>query len=411
MNTSKVFGKRIAVVTALLLVNAVIQDCFAAAGDVDLSFDPGSGVNGEVTRMALQPDGKLIVAGWFTTVRGLSRVSLARLNPDGNGEATFNAGTNADRYISAVAVQSDGKVIFTRDFYNPTGGASGHKVARLNTDGGLDTSFVPALGTFPSSSAFTCIAVQPDGRIVLGGYSLADDGFGNFYPRSLLIRLNANGALDNTFTNDNGTFGGSLSTLALQGDGKILIGGDIVTSVNGTNHYNFARFNANGSRDPNFPATGGSAVVSSIVLQPDGKILIASGWYDTGGWIARLNTNGSVDNTFNGGSGANNFINSVLVQSNGKILIGGLFTSVNGTNRNRIARLNSNGSLDTSFNPGAGVDGFVSAAALQPNGNVLIAGNFVALNGAVRPRIARLYGDSLLPLLSIARANSSVIIR
>src|SRR4051812_1959913 len=92
-----------------------------APGDLDLSFNPGSGVNGEVQAMALQPDGKPIVGGRFTIVRGLARRSIARLNPDGSGVPTFDAGTNADQYISAIAIQSDGKVVFTRgDFPNWT---------------------------------------------------------------------------------------------------------------------------------------------------------------------------------------------------------------------------------------------------------------------------------------------------
>jgi hypothetical protein len=117
-----------------------------------------------------------------------------------------------------------------------------------------------------------------------------------------------------------------------------------------------------------------------------------------------------VDNTFFGGSSADGTVNSVLIQSNGKILVAGSFTSFNGTNCNHLARLNPGGRLDTNFNAAAGVDGVVSAAALQPDGNVLVAGNFITANGAVRPRIARLYGDSTLLLLSIARSSESTVV-
>src|SRR5687768_3186235 len=118
MKESKYPGTHFRAISLLLLIGALGNDCFAAAGDVDLSFDPGPGVDGVVTRMALQPDGKLVIGGAFTTVKGLARVGLARLNPDGSGDPTFDAGTNADRAISAIAVQSDGKVIFTRDYSN-----------------------------------------------------------------------------------------------------------------------------------------------------------------------------------------------------------------------------------------------------------------------------------------------------
>jgi len=98
----------------LLQLNTLCFHSRAAAGDVDLSFDPGFGVNGPVKAVVVQPDGKVIVSGDFTTVKGLSRTNLARLNADGSGDATFNAGTWIDGFVSAIALQSDGKVIFTR---------------------------------------------------------------------------------------------------------------------------------------------------------------------------------------------------------------------------------------------------------------------------------------------------------
>jgi uncharacterized delta-60 repeat protein len=420
-----------------------------AAGDVDLTFNPGSGVNGEVKAMALQPDGKVLIGGAFTMVKGLVRFALARLNSDGSGDATFDAGTNADRFISAIAVQPDGKVIFTRDNSIP----AGHKVARLKADGSLDTSFAPALETFPSRSAFTCMAVQPDGRIVLGGYSMEPDGFGSFYPRSLLIRLNADGAIDNTFMNADGTFdgpsGGSISSLALQADGRILIAGEIAASINGTNHYDLIRLHANGTVDTNFNSAEG--IIKSVRLQTDGKILLAgygignsTNWNAVvrlnangsrddgflpgtdpnssliasavqsngkiiciGGYvyvsgtnrngIVRLNSNGSVDAGFNATTGAPNNAPAVIaLQPDDRILIGGGFTLVNGTNREHIARLNSDGSLDNNFNPGSSINAGVNSVALQADGKVIIGGNFTIAGGAARSRVARLNADGSL---------------
>jgi hypothetical protein len=105
----------------LLQLSHLSLHSHAAPGDLDLSFNPGSGLNDEVKAIALQPDGKLLIGGRFTIVKGLIRFSLARLNPDGSGDATFDAGTNADTYISAIAVQPDGKVIFTREYANLAG--------------------------------------------------------------------------------------------------------------------------------------------------------------------------------------------------------------------------------------------------------------------------------------------------
>jgi hypothetical protein len=100
-----------------------------------------------------------------------------------------------------------------------------------------------------------------------------------------------------------------------------------------------------------------------------------------------------------------------VLQPDGKVLIGGEFTTFNGTSRNRISRLNADGSLDLSFDPGAGADASVSAITLQPDGNILIGGDFLTVNGVLRPYVARLYGDSVvLPSLSIVRSNAFVIV-
>jgi uncharacterized delta-60 repeat protein len=398
MKESKSSGIHVRALSLLLLIGALGNNSSCAPGDVDLSFDPGSGINAEVKVVALQADGKLIVAGEFTTVRGLARFNLARLNADGSGDATFNAGTNADRYISAIAVQPDGKVIFTRDFSNFNGDPLG-KVMRLNSDGTLDISFTPAPGTFAPGSALTCMAVQPDSRIVLGGYSLEDDGFGNFYPRSLLIRLNANGSIDNTFTNNHGTFGGIISSLALQPDGKILIAGDIVTSVNGTNHYNLVRLTTNGTVDTNFQF-GADGIIHSVKLQTDGKILLAG--YSIGSdtnrnGIARLNADGTRDASFQPGTDATSSLIACAVQSDGKLACIGSYVYVGGTNRNGIVRLNPNGSVDLNFHPSTGAPNNASAAiALQGDGRILIGGGFTLVNNTNRERLARLNNDGTL---------------
>jgi uncharacterized delta-60 repeat protein len=397
MKESKWSATHVRAVSLLLLVAAFANTSLATPGDVDLTFDPGSGVNGEVKAMALLPDGKLLVGGAFTTVNGLARFSLARLNADGSGDATFDARTNADKYISAIAVQPDGKVIFTRDFSNQNGDPLA-KVTRLNTDGTPDTSFVPAPGGFPSSSALTCMAVQPDGRIVLGGYSMKDDGFGNFYPHSLLIRLNTNGALDNTFTNDNGTFGQLISALALQSDGRILIAGAIEASVNGTNHYDLLRLNENGTVDTNFNAIEG--IIHSLGLQSDGKILVAGyGIGSSTNWngVVRLNVDGSIDETFQAGTDANSSLVSFAVQPDGKVVCIGAYVYVNGTNRNGLVRLNTNGSVDGGFNPSTGApNNAVAAIIFQPDARILIAGGFTLVNGTNRERLARLNSDGPL---------------
>src|SRR5439155_23409830 len=125
--------------------------------------------------------------------------------------------------------------------------------------------------------------------------------------------------------------------------------------------------------------------------------------------IARINANGTVDNSFNPGTGPDRAVDAVALQPDGKVLIGGSFTNVNGTPRPRIARLNADGSLDPTFNAGTGADARVSAIAVQPDGNVLIAGDFLTVNGVLRSYVARLYGDLARPALTFARSNNSTV--
>ena len=206
-----------------------------------------------------------------------------------------------------------------------------------------------------------------------------------------------------------------VSTTAHQTDGKILIGGGF-TSYNGKAINRIARLNADGSFDTTFnPGEGANSPVNSINLQPDGKIIIGGNFTFFNGTainrIARLNSDGSLDSSFNPGTGASNAVQTTTLQSDGKILIGGFFASYNGVARNRVARLNADGSLDYSFNPGTGANSTVSNVVLQPDGKIIIGGSFLTYNGTGRNFIARLNTDgsldsSFIPGLG---ANSSVM--
>jgi uncharacterized delta-60 repeat protein len=252
--------------------------------------------------------------------------------------------------------------------------------------------------------------VQPDGKVVVGVRSEfwqcdpPPEGGCAVSTTHFLARFNANGSRDTNFLGTNV----SVSSIAVQSDGKLLV-------VGAFSPGKIIRLNADGRVDSSFnPGTGPDSGISSVALQPDGKVLIGGYFSAVNGTIrngiARLNANGSLDGSFDPGTGVGGFVYSIALQPDGKVLIGGDFTSVNGTNRTNIARLNANGSLDTSFNPGTGADGSVRAIALQSDGNVLIGGDFLTVNGVLRPHIARLYGDSAWPSLSIARSNAFLIV-
>jgi uncharacterized delta-60 repeat protein len=367
-----------------------------ADGSLEGPFNSGTGSNTAVSDIAFQADGKIIIGGVFSSYNSTSINFIARINADGSLDASFNPGTGANNSINATALQADGKIIIGGNFtsYNST---PRNRIARLNADGSLDTTFSPSTG---ANRFFSTFAMQADRKIIIGWQ------FFDYTDTEIIVRLNADGNLDGTFNPGTGPNGG-VSTIAIQADGKIIIGGEFV-SYNGTSRSKIARLNADGSLDPTFnPGTGANrdndrtAVrVDDIAIQADGKIIIGGGFTSYNGTvsnnIARLNPDGSLDATFNPGTGANDYVSTTALQSDGKIIIGGNFTSYNGTSRNKIARLNADGSLDDTFNPGTGVDNVVLTNAVQADGNILIGGHFDSYNGTHRNGIARLNADGSL---------------
>jgi uncharacterized delta-60 repeat protein len=422
-------------------------------GSLDTTFNPG--IDGYISSIAVQGDGKILIGGGFSICNGIARISIARLNNDGSLDTTFNPflGMPANTSISCITIQSDGKILiggsFTYYYYynnnsniilfknitrfnndgsidttfnhNPipppslyiTGtdggiasivllgngkviiggdfttynGTARGRIAELNADGSLDTTFNPGSG---ADSVIRSVAVQGDGKLLIGG------DFTNFNGNYLfnIARLNADGSIDTTFNNTNY----SLTTpiiysVALQGNGKVLIGGHFTLSY-GPQEKNIARLNVDGSTDPTFNPGTGADGSASIKVKANGKILIGGGFINYNGngrnGIVQLNTDGSIDTTFNTGTGSSNGIACIAVQGDGKVLIGGSFTNFNGVAIISIARLNVDGSLDTTFNPGISANGSIVTIALQADGKVLIGGNFTNYNGNEINRIARL---------------------
>lgn len=393
LNQSKVhrFITKTCILTLFLMVGIGIKA--QTPGGLDLSFNPDSfsignntEANNTIHAIVMQPDGKILIGGEFTAYNGISSNRITRLNPDGSIDTSFDTGTGANNTIYSITLQPDGKILIGGDFtaYNDT--AIKH-IIRLNPDGSIDTSFNPGTGT---NNTVYSIALQSDKKILIGGNFRAYNGV----TRNRITRLNADGSLDTSFNIGAGA-GNAVYSIAVLPNGKILIGGNF-TAYNGLARNRIARLNSDGSIDTGFnTGVGADDVVCSIVLKADGKILIG-GYFTTynnvsRNAIARLNSNGSLDTTFNPGTGANDYIRSIAQQSDEKIIIGGNFTSYNDTTRNHIARLHPNGSLDTTFNPGTGANDIVRSVALQTNGKILITGHFTSYNGKNINRIARLY--------------------
>src|SRR6185295_8024720 len=199
------------------------------------------------------------------------------------------------------------------------------------------------------------------------------------------MRLNSDGTLDITFNAGGAGAPGALA-LVIQPDGKILISGGTVYNGAHSAPDRVQRLNSDGTLDSTFNAGGAGANghVYAIATQPDGKVIIVGSFStyngaDTPDFVLRLNSDGTLDSTFNaGGVGANGIVYAVVAQPDGKVLVGGNLTAYSGASvRNRVMRLNSDGTRDTTFNVGgARNDLDVYAIAIQPDGKVIIGGNF-----------------------------------
>ncbi|MBK8339983.1 MAG: delta-60 repeat domain-containing protein [Flavobacteriales bacterium] len=321
----------------------------AQEGSIDPVFDPGTGANAKITDLALQPDGKILIGGEFTSYSGTPRDRIARLDPNGGLDMSFDPGSGANDWVLDVAVQPDGKIrsagIFTS--YN---GVSRNRIARLNTDGSLDETFIVGGG---ANADVNVLALQPDGKILIGGAFTVYRG--NL--RHHVARLNTDGSLDTSFDPGSGP-NDFVFDMHMQADGKIVIGG-IFTSCQGITRGHVARLSADGSLDAGLdPGTGTNDYVSKLSPRPDGRILMVGPFTSFNGTtrnrIMRLTGTGDLDATFNIGTGADQHVYEVVPQPDGKILIGGVFTGVNGMSCGRCARLDQEGGWDSSFNTGSG---------------------------------------------------------
>ena len=371
-----------------------VEPFLALAGALDVSFNAGSGANGLVRTSAIQSDGRIFIGGFFTSVDGAVRNRLARLNFDGSLDSSFNPGGGANNDVYTSAIQSDGR-IFIGGSFTSVNGTARYRVARLNSDGSLDSSFNPGSGA--SNYVYTS-AIQSDGKIVIGGSFTSVNGVA----RNRIARLNADGSLDQSFDPGSGT-SGTVFTSVVQADGKVIVGG-YFTTASGVIRSCIVRLNADGSLDQSFdPGSGMNNTVLTSAVQADGKIIVGGSFTTVNGVvrnrIARLNADGSLDQSFDPGSGMNNAVYTSVVQADGKVIVGGDFTTASGVMRNRVARLNSDGSLDSSFNPGSGANNYVYTSAIQSDGKIVIGGSFTSVNGIARNYVARLHSSDSIAVM------------
>lgn len=320
-------------------------------------------------------------------------------NPNYNPNASFLG--SANNILRNIQIQSDGKIIIG-GWFGFVSGLNANYLARLNPDGTRDTSF---MGGFDSTTR--AIKILTDGKILVGGQitQYYEDPFTSSWQQTginigYLAKLNSDGTLDSTFDIGQG-FNDSVSALHVYTDGKFLAAGDF-TDFNGTTANRIIRLNSDGTIDPSFNSgTGFNGRVNDVFVQSDGKILVG-GWFteyngESSNRIIRLNPDGSRDTTFNIGTGFNNRTVVIKVDGNGKILVGGQYGSFNGVSAGNLIRLNPDGSRDTSFDIGTGFNSGANIVKIQPDGKILVGGQFVSFNGDSSVRyIVRLNSDGSL---------------
>jgi uncharacterized delta-60 repeat protein len=421
-----------------------------ADGTSDITFDSGTGIGGgDVSSLAVQADGRILVGGTFVSYNGTSCGNIARLNTNGTFDTSFNLGSGFDRSVNAIAVQANGLIVSGGRFttfkgapatniarlattgtldttlsivglrmptsakavplaggkfivggaFNWVNGTACNTIARLNADGTLDTAFSPGTGfSVGSNGVFYIFALAglPDGRILVGGNFTSFNGM----TCNGIARLNADGTLDSSFNSgtgfDRGSYYAPVNKIEAQADGHIVVGGTF-TTYNGTSRKGILRLNSNGSLDTSFnpAAVFYDGVVDSFAVQSDSRIVIS------GAGIARLNASGALDTTFHSVMGGD--ISSVAMQADGKVLASGNFVALDGssTQRKTVARLSADGTLDSAFNCGSSfildsnpvpVDGF----AVQSDGKIVAGGNLTTQSSIEGGAIVRLNTDGTL---------------
>ncbi|WP_239023064.1 T9SS sorting signal type C domain-containing protein [Flavobacterium endoglycinae] len=375
---------------ALLFYNNCL---YAQQGKIDITFNTlddglkGDGFNDVVRALYLQPDENLLVGGDYLSLNGSSVSYLTRLKPDGTIDENFNTGTGFNGKIYAINVQPDGKIIAAGNFTAYNGNSAG-RIIRLNNDGTQDLSFNTSIGA-PTGIIYN-ISLQSDGKIIIVG------SFTKYNTKTVnrIARILPDGTLDPFF--DTGT-GSTLNITnsRILSDGKILLTGNF-TLFNKIESNRIIRLNTDGSVDTNFNiGTGFNDDVNAIVIQPDGKIILGGNFTsyqeNTANRIIRINQDGSVDTEFLGTGFNSGNVEIIKTDTQGNIMVGGNFTSkYNGTDVNRVILLDSKGLLKTDFDIGLGpASASVFALANDQEGSWFIGGSFSVFDGQNQGRLAK----------------------
>ncbi|NBU82162.1 MAG: hypothetical protein EBS55_11000, partial [Flavobacteriaceae bacterium] len=357
-------------------------------GTIDESLDTKNGLDNVVRSLTIKNDQSLIIGGQFSSYNSRQIRNFIRLNTNGLYDGSLNYINGFSKTVRTISIQSDEKIIVTGEFgtYNFDNFGA---ILRLHSDGSIDNTFVTGLG-FDGTVLTT--AIQTDGKILVGGLFTTYSGTS----ANRIIRLNPDGSIDGSFVYGSG-FNGDVIKITIHPNGKILVGGsfDVYQS---TMSKSIISLNSDGSIDGSFNIGGGfNDVVTTIDVNTNGDIFVGGNFTDYDGTIANriigLRPDGGIFVPFNYGLGFNDNVYTISIQSDGKLLIGGEFTEYDGIPSNRIIRLNPDGTIDNTFITGGGFDFTVHDITIQSDGKILVGGNFQFYDVDNHYRIIRLNTD------------------
>lgn len=387
--------------------------------------DPSRGASypGVVDAIVSLSDGKTLIGGTFTRINDVQCRGIARLLANGSVDSTFNTEEGPDGPVTSISLLSDGKIAIAGDF-TKVGPLETDMVGRLHGNGRVDRSFQPRVTRRYVSGENPIVKAQTDGKLLISGAFQSVDNVA----RNGLARLNADGSLDNSFEATPLRASDGLYNFVIQDDGKILAanssggimiwtGGDspptIDSQVTDPNRKGVFRLNSDGSLDTSFTASV-EGYVRALALDANGRTVVGGEFSSINGLtrknIARLNADGSIDRSFDPGSGPDVPVQSVAVRDDGKIVIAGAFNYfiIDGAyvDRDKVAVLNSDGTLDRTFVADLKFNALnyyrPIAVSIQSDGGILVGGSFLGINGSPRFGIARLLSGNSGPAIMLS---------
>lgn len=352
-----------------------------ADGSIDEEFIVNDGFEGRVETIVLQADGKILVGGQFSSYNGTDAGYIIRLNSDGTIDRNFKTGSGFNGHVNCILVQPDGKILVGGKFSGYDNNRV-NRLARLNTDGSLDVSLSFPYGFDGSINALAF----HKGKILIGGNF---SRFDNLRVNSF-VKIGIGGAVDIKFNLGGvGLPANSLvNTIIVQDDDRIIIGGRLI-SYNGNRVGDFVRLGENGWIDKKFNTNlaingAGLNYINALSLDKNGNIYAGGNFSSIGGEVY----SGFIYTDNNGfpikGTGGDKFgqvaVNAIQVLKDGSVMIGGLYTAISGFSRNAIATFENGKIVESKYVTAYGLDGPVLSISRTPDNNFFVTGRFMTYN-------------------------------